>query len=163
MSPTCKFRLPAILASLLLAGGVFAAPECDEGIVDLRGAWGEASFRVKIADDPAERARGLMHVASLPRREGMLFVFPSPGPVSFWMKNTLIPLDMLFFDESGRLLNVHSNAIPGDLTSIPGKGSVLVVLEIGGGLAELYGIEPGTEMRHPSFSPETAAWPCGAG
>jgi len=103
-----------------------------------------------------------MHVASLPRSEGMLFIFPSPGPVSFWMKNTLIPLDMLFFDESGLLLKVHSNAIPGDLTSIPGKGNVLVVLEIGGGLAELYGIGPGTEMRHPSFPPETAAWPCGA-
>ncbi len=151
----------AVLAMFLLCGhGVAVAGECDENIVHLRGDWGQTSFQVKVVEDRAEMEQGLMHVAHLPRGEGMLFVYPYPQYVVFWMKNTLIPLDMLFFDETGRLLNVHSRAIPGDLTHIEGKGDVFTVLEINGGLAELYGIGPGSEMRHPAYPQDSAVWAC---
>jgi len=77
------------------------------------------------------------------------------------MQNTLIPLDMIFADEAGVVQRVHSRAIPGDTTPIPGGDGILVVLEINGGLAETFGIGPGTELRHPALGPD-AAWPCAA-
>ena len=89
----------------------------------------------------------------------MLFVYPRPQFAAFWMKNTLIPLDMLFIDERGRAKAIHSNAIPGDETLIPGGNGVLAVLEINGGLAKALGIGVGAEMRHPIFG-EAAHWPC---
>lgn len=97
---------------------------------------------------------------SLPQRAGMMFIFDPPQPVAFWMKNTLIPLDMIFLDRSGSVVHVHSNAIPGDLTPIEGGDSVYAVLEINAGLAERYLITPGTQMRHEVFSQGPAIWPC---
>jgi len=94
------------------------------------------------------------------RGAGMLFVYESPRPASFWMKNTLISLDMLFADKTGRVTHVHHRAIPGDLTPIDGGDGVYAVLEINGGLAKDYGITKGSLMRHPVFSPGPAAWPC---
>ncbi len=158
-----SLRLAGAALLLLCLYGVAVAGEageCDENAVHLRGEWGQISFQVRIADDPSERAEGLMHVAHLPRREGMLFVYPHPQPASFWMKNTLISLDILFFDQTGRLLNLHSRAVPGDLTPLEGAGDVFTVLEINGGLAELYGIGPGSEMRHPAYPQDSAVWAC---
>lgn len=97
---------------------------------------------------------------SLPQRAGMMFIFDPPQPVAFWMKNTLIPLDMIFLDRSGSVVHVHSNAIPGDLTPIEGGDSVYAVLEINAGLAERYLITPGTQMQHEVFSQGPAIWPC---
>jgi uncharacterized membrane protein (UPF0127 family) len=111
-------------------------------------------------DSAEERARGLMFRESLPRFEGMLFVYDAPGPVAFWMRNTLIPLDMLFFDPAGRLSHVHANARPLDETPIPGGDNVLYVLEVNAGLAASLGIEPGSELRHPAVDQAQAAWPC---
>jgi uncharacterized membrane protein (UPF0127 family) len=96
----------------------------------------------------------------LPRFSGMLFVYETPQPVAFWMENTLIPLDMLFFDSSGTLTRVHPNARPLDRTPIPGGDGVRFVLEINGGLAAELGIEPGAELRHPAIDQTQAAWPC---
>jgi uncharacterized membrane protein (UPF0127 family) len=90
----------------------------------------------------------------------MLFVYPAPQRASFWMKNTLIPLDMIFADATGRVTRVHSNAVPGDETPIDGGEGVSFVLEINGGLARRLGIAPGAELRHPAVDPDTAAWPC---
>ena len=67
---------------------------------------------------------------------------------------------MIFVDEMGVVTHVHDRAVPGDLTTIDGGDGVLAVLEINGGLAERYGIEPGSQLRHPAFGPG-AAWPCG--
>ena len=91
---------------------------------------------------------------------GMLFVYESPRRAQFWMKNTLIPLDMIFADATGRVTKVHANAIPGDLTPIDGGPGVVFVLEINGGLAARIGITPGAEMRHPAIAADIAAWPC---
>nr|MCU0912617.1 DUF192 domain-containing protein [Paracoccaceae bacterium] len=88
------------------------------------------------------------------------FVYERPQPVAFWMKNTLIPLDMVFTDAAGVVTKVHENAVPHDLTAIPGGGDVLTVLEINGGLARAIGIAPGAELRHPALPQDAAAWPC---
>ncbi|WP_424979819.1 DUF192 domain-containing protein [Leisingera sp. S232] len=143
---------------------VFAAPvsagDCRPDKVDLRGSWGQTVFSVEIADDEQERAQGLMFRESMPSRAGMLFVYDQPQPAAFWMKNTLIPLDIIFLDERGLVTSVHENAKPGDLTPIPGGDQVFAVLEINGGLSRRYGISAGTQMRHKVFSAQGAVWPC---
>ena len=156
-------RLPVIAAALMFCAAAWAAQageSCRDDRVSLRGSWGEAHFRVEIADDADARARGLMMRESLSRGAGMLFVFEESRPVSFWMENTLIPLDMIFVDESGTVIRVHDEAVPGDRTQIPSGGPVQYVLEINGGLARAMGIAAGSEMRHPSISAVTAVWPC---
>jgi len=139
------------------AGPLWA--ECAEDIVSLAGDFGEAQFTVSVADDPAEQAQGLMFVESMATTEGMLFVYSSARPVSFWMRNTLIPLDMLFFDETGTLINIHPMAIPLDETTIFGGNEIQFVLEVNGGVAAQFGIEPGDVMRHPSVG-DDAIWSC---
>ena len=153
----------ALVALLHVTGTGAASAECRADRVDLRGGWGSAAFTVEIADTPELRAEGLMHRPSMPRFSGMLFIFePPPGPVSFWMENTLIPLDMLFIREDGVVGHIHHEAQPLDRTPIHGGDDVLYVLEINGGMARRLGIGPGSEMRHPRIDPALAAWPCAA-
>ena len=133
---------------------------CQVDAVDLKGDWGTARFAIDVADDDAERARGLMFVEQMPMMSGMLFVYEAPQFASFWMRNTLIPLDMIFVDITGEVQHVHANAIPHDETPIPGGEDIFAVLEVNGGMAERLGISPGTVMRHPAFDASEAAWPC---
>jgi uncharacterized protein len=142
---------------------LWAAPvwaECQTDRVDLRGPFGTAGFTVEVADDVAERARGLMFRESMPSGAGMLFVYERPQTVAFWMENTLIPLDMVFMDETGTVKKVHANARPLDRTAIPGGDGILAVLEINGGLAGQIGITEGAQLRHPGLPQDRAAWPC---
>lgn len=148
----------SVLAALVAQPAIAA---CAEDRVSLRGDWGQARFRVELADDTAERAQGLMHRESLPRGAGMLFVYETPRRATFWMRNTLIPLDLIFVGPDGVVTRVHEDAQPLDESTIDGGPGVAAVLEINAGLAETFGIEPGTEMRHPSFGPD-AVWPCEA-
>lgn len=136
------------------------AAECDPETVYLRGDWGSAQFTVELADDPAEQAQGLMHRTEMPLSAGMYFVNARPRRTSFWMRNTLIPLDMLFIDSSGVVQRIHSNAVPHDETPIPSGAIVLTVLEINGGLAERLGITEGSEVRHPAHADWSPVWPC---
>lgn len=149
-----------LAAILVLAAGVAGAAGCAPGAVDLRGEWGQARFAVDVADEPAERSRGLMGVESMPAMRGMIFLYDRPQPASFWMRNTLIPLDMIFLDRTGTVTRVHENAVPLDETPIPGGDEVLAVLELNGGMAGRLGIAPGTELRHPGLPQAEAAWPC---
>lgn len=126
----------------------------------LRGDWGEARFTVEIADNDSERAQGLMHRPSMPLSAGMLFIYERPQQLSFWMRNTLIPLDMLFIDPEGRVQHIHHRAVPLDETPIPGGDGLTHVLEINGGLAKRMGISEGSSVRHPSFDQGDAVWPC---
>lgn len=150
--------ISAVLA--LCASGAAALEACDTGTVHLRGDWGEARFSVDVVDTPESRSRGLMFVEDMPRMSGMLFVYDREQTVSFWMKNTLIPLDMVFADGSGTVQRVHENAVPEDLTAIPGGTNIQYVLEINGGLARQLGIGAGSEMRHPAIADDVASWPC---
>jgi len=153
-------RALLLMLAVLAAGRAAGAEACRDDVLDLRGPWGQARFQVELADDPAERARGLMFRDSLAASAGMLFVYDSPGAPAFWMKNTLIPLDMLFITPEGVVQAVHSMARPGDLTPISGGQGVQYVLEIKGGLAKVMGIAPGSQLRHPAIDPARAAWPC---
>ena len=150
--------LRATLAAILLAGPAVAA--CTDTVAEFRWDGGQARFAVEIADDAGERANGLMFRERLPASAGMLFVYERPQPVSFWMKNTLIPLDMIFIGPDGRVNGVHANAVPGDLTPIPGPEGTLMVLEIQGGLAARLGLGEGAVLRHPAVDPATALWSC---
>lgn len=151
------FGAVAVAFTALVAAPVLA--QCAPDRVDLRGDWGTARFSVEVADTADERAQGLMHRQSMPRGAGMLFIYDKEQSVSFWMRNTLIPLDMIFADSAGIVRRVHENAIPLDETGIRGGSDIQYVLEINGGLSERFGINPGTELRHIALA-DDAAWPC---
>lgn len=111
----------------------------------------EIKFEVELATNDAERSRGLMYRKQLGPYEGMLFDFQREAPVSFWMKNTLIPLDMVFIAADGTVRHVHANAVPLSTDAIPSQFPVRGVLEINGGSAKLLGIKPGDKVRHEIF------------
>lgn len=150
----------ALISAFWVFSTAMAMAACSDDRVSLRGDWGQAHFNVQIADDPEERAQGLMFVEAMAQSAGMLFVYDRPQRVSFWMKNTLIPLDLIFMDDTGTVQRVAHDAVPGDLTPIPGGDNIQVVLEINGGLARRLGIAEGAQMRHPVFDQSTAVWPC---
>lgn len=148
------------LAFWSLAGALPALADCAPGRVELRSPPGaQAQFSVDLAVTADQREHGLMDRPSMPAGSGMLFVYDSPRHVRFWMKDTLIPLDMLFFDAMGRLQRVKDSAQPLDLTPVDGGEGIAYVLEINGGLAARMGLEPGTLMRSPDMAPPLA-WPC---
>ena len=154
-------RLGITLCALLFGATSLQAQDvCAPDTVDLRGDWGTARFSVEIADDFEEQRVGLMNRPSMPISAGMLFVYDAPRSLSFWMRNTLIPLDMLFIDAQGVVQHIHHRAVPLDETSIFGGDNLTSVLEINGGLANRLGIQVGSEVRHPSYASEIAAWPC---
>jgi uncharacterized membrane protein (UPF0127 family) len=136
------------------------AGECRENLAALRGDWGQAQFTIEVADTNAERSKGLMNRESMPKSAGMLFVYPRPKTAGFWMKNTLIPLDMIFMDRTGTVQHIHHRAQPGDLQPKFGGDNIQYVLEINGGLAEQMGMAPGTQLRHPAIPEDRAAWAC---
>lgn len=150
-------RIAAIFAFL---GHSVAAQTCDDGSVYLKGSWGQARFSVEIADDVDERATGLMHREEMSKSAGMLFVYPRPQTLSFWMRNTLIELDMIFIDPDGVIRHIHHRAQPLDETPVLGGRDLTHVLEINGGMAARLGMKVGDVMKHPSFAQANAAWPC---
>ena len=107
---------------------------------------GVRRFRVEVARTPAEQARGLMFRRSLPADGGMIFPFPSPRPASFWMKNTLIPLDMIFIRADGTIARIAANTVPESLETVDSGEPVAAVLEIAGGRAAELGIEEGDRV-----------------
>lgn len=150
------------LLALLGASGT-AGADCAPDLVELRNAAGQVQrFHVEVADDPEEQSKGLMFREKMAMSAGMLFVFPQEKHATFWMKNTLLPLDMIFADAEGRVTRVHSAAVPLDETMIDGGEGVRFVLEINAGLAAPMGIEPGAVLRHPAVAGGGAVWPCDA-
>ncbi len=115
------------------------------------------SFNVELAVTPSQQSKGLMYRTEMVEDSGMLFVFNTVKPLSFWMKNTLIPLDMLFLAEDGTILHIHPNAIPGDTTGVPSKFPSKAVLELGGGIADKMGIKVGDVIQQRFLSNSGAA------
>jgi uncharacterized membrane protein (UPF0127 family) len=146
----------ALLAALL-AGGVLAGepawakPPVRLEPLEIVTSKGRARFQVEIAATPAEQKRGLMFRQSLAPDRGMLFTYAKPQPAAFWMKNTLIPLDILYVAPNGRVLSIARNARPHDETPIASGGLILGVLEIAGGRAAQLGILPGDKVLHRIF------------
>ncbi len=117
--------------------------------VVIETARGPVTFHAEIADDDAERARGLMYRREMARENGMLFQFQAPEPQSFWMRNTHLSLDLIFIGPDGRVLNIAERATPYSDAPIPSRGPAIGVLEINGGLAREMGIAEGDRVRHP--------------
>jgi uncharacterized membrane protein (UPF0127 family) len=150
--------IAGLMLALCAVGSAHAA--CTPGSLDLRWPGGQAHFTVEVAADQAAREKGLMFREHMASSAGMIFVYQAPIHARFWMKNTLIPLDMIFADETGLVTVVHSDAIPQDLTPIDGGEGVMYVLEINGGLAKRIGIAAGAEMRFDLIDPSKALWSC---
>jgi uncharacterized membrane protein (UPF0127 family) len=111
-------------------------------------------FEAWRADTHRTRAQGLMFVKSLRPEQAMIFVYEPAQHVSMWMKNTLVPLDMLFVDEGGCVVRVHERARPGDLASIESGEPVVLVVELAGGTAATLGLSRGDRVVRPD-----AGWP----
>jgi uncharacterized membrane protein (UPF0127 family) len=109
-------------------------------------------FAVEMASTPEEQAKGLMFRRQLPEGQGMLFDFHQEQPTSFWMKNTYIPLDMIFIRGDGRILRIAENTVPLSEALVPSGGPVRAVLEVIAGTAKKLGIAPGDRVAHPIFS-----------
>lgn len=144
VSALCFLVLP-----LLGPAGRLAAVELQP--LEIASKSGVHVFAVEMANTPQEQARGLMFRRSLPEGQGMLFDFHQEQPTSFWMKNTYIPLDMIFIRADGTVSTVGANAVPYSERPIPSAGPVRAVLEINAGLAKSLGIEPGARVRHAIF------------
>ncbi len=130
----------------------FAPPDPAEGVGDVQEALVRGQvFRLEVARTPEERAQGLMNRPSLPLDAAMLFVFPEEAHRSFWMKNTLIPLDILYLDSHGVVVDVQTmTPQPGvrdsELTRYPSAAPARYAIEINAGLAREHGIEPGAQV-----------------
>lgn len=105
------------------------------------------SFRVEIARSGPEQARGLMYRTAMGPNEGMIFPMDPPRGASFWMRNTVLPLDIVFIGTDGRISNIAANAVPYDLTPLSSVGLVRGVLELNGGRAAELGIVPGDKVE----------------
>ncbi|HYD44411.1 MAG TPA: DUF192 domain-containing protein [Phenylobacterium sp.] len=142
-------------AALALALAALAAPAAAKPAalqsLEIVTAKGRHAFQVEFVDNDETRARGLMHRKSLAPNRGMLFDFKTERPVAFWMKNTLIPLDMIFVRADGRILSIARNTTPLSEAPVPSGGPVRAVLEIPGGRAAQLGVLPGDRVLHRIF------------
>lgn len=109
------------------------------------------NFDVELALTPKEMSVGLMYRDDMDDDKGMLFFFGQERELSFWMKNTFIPLDMIFIKKNGKIHHIHENAMPQDLTSITSQGKAIAVLEINAGLSAKLGISVGDKVKHSLF------------
>ena len=114
-------------------------------------ASGPHRFAVELATTAAQMMQGLMFRQSLAPDAGMLFDYQAPSMASMWMKNTLIPLDMLFVDAAGHIVNIHGRAVPGSLDAIAAAAPVRAVIELNGGTAARIGMRPGDRVIFPIF------------
>jgi uncharacterized membrane protein (UPF0127 family) len=142
---TAAFTLSVLV--LLIGAPARAADESLE-IVTRTGVH---TFAVELAATPEEREKGLMFRKELPEGRGMLFDFKQDINVTMWMKNTYIPLDMLFIRADGRIHRIAENTEPQSERIIPAGAPVRAVLELIGGSAKKFGIRPGDRVAHPMF------------
>jgi uncharacterized membrane protein (UPF0127 family) len=142
-------HLLAAAVLVLFAGSVPAAEEQTLEIVTKSGVH---VFSIELAVSDADRQKGLMFRKELPEGKGMLFDFKQDQDVSMWMRNTLIPLDMLFINADGSIRRIAENTEPLSERTIPSGGPVRGVLEVIGGTAKKLGIAAGDRVAHPIFS-----------
>ncbi len=143
------------LIAVLTAGQGIACPE-DQ--IDIRTDAGVATYSVEIADDAAERAQGLMFREDMAREHGMYFVYPTGRPVAFWMKNTPLPLDIIYINERGVICSIAADTTPYSEEALPSGCAAQTVLELNAGEAKAAGIRVGAPVRHPAIA--RPAWKC---
>lgn len=128
-------------------------PSAGEERLELVTTGGVHAFEVEIADTPERQALGLMYRTVLPETKGMLFVYGGEHELTMWMRNTYIPLDMVFIRADGTVHRIEARTEPLSERTIASEGPVLAVLELAGGVAERLGLKPGDQVRHPAFGP----------
>ncbi len=136
------------LAQAAEAGVAQSLPLAPLGVQTRNGA---VTLQVQVADTDERRQVGLMYRQSMPETEGMLFIFQQVRPVPFWMKNTVMPLDILFVGPDGRVLNIARNTTPFSLASIPSDGPTRAVLELNAGASARLGIDVGDRLGLAPF------------
>jgi len=148
----------AVLASLVAAAiGSLPPSVADElqqfpkSELTIISATGRHRFKVEVAETPEQMMQGLMFRRSLAPDAGMLFDYKHPTAATMWMRNTLIPLDMLFVDVRGKIVNIQQRAVPQSEDIIPAAAPVRAVIELNGGTAERLGIAQGDQVVHPIF------------
>jgi uncharacterized protein len=144
------------LLALAFALAVVVACRSDPRVSIVAADGRETTFQVEIADTPAKREMGLQYRRELAADRGMIFVFSREEPHSFWMKNTPIPLDMIFIGADRKIVGIVENTVPFSLDARAVPGSSRYVLEINGGLARRHGFAAGDNVRFEGFMPETA-------
>ncbi len=146
-------RFAALMLTFATASIAALSPAQAAGraTIEIVSGSGVHAFNVELASNDAERSRGLMFVKSLPEGQGMLFDFKRDQPVSFWMHNTYIPLDMIFIAGNGRIMHIAENAKPLSDDLIPSQYPVRAVLEVIGGTAEKFGLKPGDKVTGSIF------------
>lgn len=143
---------------LIVAISAAQALACSDDAIDIRTGAGVATYTVEIADDAAERAQGLMFRESMPRDHGMYFVYPTGRPVAFWMKNTPLPLDIIYINERGVICAIAADTTPFSEEALPSGCAAQTVLELNAGEAKAAGIRIGAPVRHSSVA--RPAWKC---
>jgi len=150
-------RVATVFAAALAwaVAATFVAPALADPLepLTISTQTGDHAFSVEIAATPATRERGLMDRRFMPADRGMLFEFERDDPVAFWMKNTYIPLDMVFIARNGAVTRIVDRAEPLSETPIPSGGPCAAVLELNGGVAARIGLKTGDMVRHPFFKP----------
>ena len=151
-----KLRVLLLCAFLLSMPAITSCASASDGMlkdqIAIEKADGETLyFTTELALTPSEQAHGLMDRTILDENSSMLFVFGTEQPRSFWMKNTLIPLDMLFIAKDGTIHHIHHMAKPQDKSLITSKRPAMAVLEINGGLSDKLGIKEGDRIIHSLF------------
>lgn len=144
---------PLAAGSTSAQGAATAAPATELAVHPISGltvvpltvttAKGPHAFKVEVASTPAEQERGLMFRTKMGADEGMIFPMDPPRPAAFWMKNTVIPLDIIFIGPDHKVLNIAANAVPYDLSPLPSDGAASGVLELNGGRAAEIGLKAG--------------------
>jgi len=140
-----------VALAVAAAGIVGSALAAGETTLEIVSRTGVHAFSVELASNDAERSRGLMFRKELPEGRGMLFDFDKEQPVSFWMHNTYVSLDMIFIRGDGRILRIAENTEPMSDRLIPSGGPVRAVLEVVGGTAHKLGIEAGDRVSGAGF------------
>ena len=144
-----------VLAALLAFAGLAAHAQLlqrfETSTLTIATANGDKPFTVELAITPSQQEQGLMFRRELAPDAGMLFILPQVQPAVFWMKNTLLPLDMLFIAADGRIADIHERAVPLSEANIVSKVPVKAVLELNGGTVARLGIKPGDVVHHAMF------------
>lgn len=142
----------AIVAVFSQQAPVRADGEHEQLTIETASGTPSLSFMIEVARTPRQKALGLMYRRSLAEKYGMLFSYEGEQEISMWMKNTYIPLDMLFIKANGQIHRIEAMTEPFSERVIKSQGPVLAVLEIAGGQAQRLGIAPGDKVRHRFFS-----------
>ena len=132
---------------------------CEAGFLNIKFNQSQTKIRVELAENFEDRKKGLMFRQTLDLGSGMLFVYESPQTVNFWMKNTLIPLDIAFADESGIIKRVVKNTVPYSLDLILGGDNIKYVVEVNAGVSSEINLFEGSQIQHEKLA-EAALWQC---